>query len=138
MGKHDTSLYEEEMITILRDNWVSVPPGSWGHSKDGISVNALDSMVRIIAHAALRVMVCLPGGRNEDYLNLSILYANAVLTDGCLISCLPPSGRPVLRRIISMRTRYHQRKFLKILVPMVEEEMRQYDDNKGRHDGPVA
>ncbi|KAF2963102.1 hypothetical protein GQX73_g10468 [Xylaria multiplex] len=27
MGKHDHSLYPEELITILRDNWVSVPPG---------------------------------------------------------------------------------------------------------------
>ncbi|KAI1078172.1 hypothetical protein F5B20DRAFT_549621 [Whalleya microplaca] len=27
MGKHDRSLYPEEMITILKDNWVSVPPG---------------------------------------------------------------------------------------------------------------
>ncbi|KAI0111771.1 hypothetical protein F4814DRAFT_365499 [Daldinia grandis] len=27
MGKHDHSLYPEEMITVLRDNWVSVPPG---------------------------------------------------------------------------------------------------------------
>ncbi|KAI0023440.1 hypothetical protein F4780DRAFT_776860 [Xylariomycetidae sp. FL0641] len=27
MGKHDHSLLPEEMTTILRDNWVSVPPG---------------------------------------------------------------------------------------------------------------
>lgn len=27
MGKHDHSLYPEEMMTVLRDNWVSVPPG---------------------------------------------------------------------------------------------------------------
>ena len=27
MGKHDSSLYPEELMTILRDNWVSVPPG---------------------------------------------------------------------------------------------------------------
>ncbi|KAI0444739.1 hypothetical protein F4803DRAFT_560600 [Xylaria telfairii] len=27
LGKHDRSLYPEELMTILRDNWVSVPPG---------------------------------------------------------------------------------------------------------------
>ncbi|KAI1803414.1 hypothetical protein F4811DRAFT_524681 [Daldinia bambusicola] len=27
LGKHDHSLYPEEMTTILRDSWVSVPPG---------------------------------------------------------------------------------------------------------------
>jgi hypothetical protein len=27
MGKHDLSLYPEELMIILRNNWVSVPPG---------------------------------------------------------------------------------------------------------------
>lgn len=27
MGKHDSSLYPEELMAILRDNWASVPPG---------------------------------------------------------------------------------------------------------------
>lgn len=27
MGKHDRSLYPEEVMTILKNNWVSVPPG---------------------------------------------------------------------------------------------------------------
>ncbi|KAI1077293.1 cytochrome P450 [Whalleya microplaca] len=121
---------------IMAEEWDLAFHSCWGHSKDGVSVNAWDSMVRIVAHAALRVMVGLPGCRNQEYLNQSIKYANAVLADGVLISCLPPSVRPVLGRILSMRARYHQRKLLKILVPIVEEKMRQCDGKEGRDASP--
>ena len=60
----------------------------WGNSKEGKVVNAWDSMVRIIAYAALRIMVGLPGCRDEMYLEQSRLYANAVLVDATFINCL--------------------------------------------------
>ncbi|KAI0148069.1 cytochrome P450 [Hypoxylon sp. NC0597] len=124
------------IASVMAEEWDLAFRSCWGHSRDGVSVDAWESMVRIVAHAALRVMVGLPGCRNQEYLDQSIKYANAVLTDGCLISCLPPSVRPVLGRIMSIRARYHQRKLMKILVPIVEEKMRRCDDGKGRDAGP--
>ncbi|KAI1089140.1 cytochrome P450 [Rostrohypoxylon terebratum] len=123
------------ITSVMAEEWDLAFLSSWGRSKNGASVNAWESMVRIVAHAALRVMVGLPGCRNQEYLEQSIKYANAVLTDGCVISCLPPSVRPVLGRIISLRARYHQRKLMKILVPIVEEKMRHCEGREDRDAG---
>ncbi|KAI0896125.1 hypothetical protein F4806DRAFT_52016 [Annulohypoxylon nitens] len=45
----------------------------------------------------------------------------------CALCCLTPSIGPTLGRIISLRARYHQRKLMKILVPIVKEKMRHRD-----------
>ncbi|GAW25927.1 putative cytochrome P450 [Rosellinia necatrix] len=116
-------------IAIAMDEeWDRAFRSCWGDARDGLHVNAWDSTVRIVAHAALRTLVGHPGCMNEQYLDQSIKYANAVLADGCIINCLPPCVRPILGRIIAIRARYHERKILKILVPMVEERMLQCDD----------
>jgi len=121
---------------IMAEEWDVAFKSSWGDSKEGKVVNAWDSMLRVIAPAALRIMVGLPGCRDENYLKQSRLYANAVLVDATFINCLPPAVRPVVGRVLALRARYHQRKLLKILVPMVEERMRQYEDNNNQEDGP--
>ncbi len=110
----------------------------WGDSTVGHMVNAWNSMVRIISHIALRIMVGLPGCRDERYLESSRLYANSVLVDACLINCLPPIFRPVAGRVIALRARYHQRKLMKILVPLVEQRMQQCEDGKCHGDDPVS
>lgn len=109
----------------------------WGDCKEGKVVNAWDSMVRIIARAALRIMVGLPGCRDENYLEQSRLYANAVLVDACFINSLPPAVRPVIAPLLAIRARYYERKLLNILIPLVQERMRQYDEKEGQVDGPV-
>ncbi|XXH01446.1 hypothetical protein Hte_007806 [Hypoxylon texense] len=121
---------------IMAEEWDAAFRSCWGDSKEGKVVNAWDSMVRIISHAALRIMVGLPGCRDENYLKQSRLYANAVLVDACFINCLPPAIRPVAGPIIALRARYHQRQLMKILVPMVEEKIRQYEDKGAEDDGP--
>lgn len=75
-------------------------------------------MVLIIVRASLRIMVGLPGCQDEDYLEQSRLYANAVLVDACLINCLPPGMRPMAGPLISVRAKYYERKLLKILIPL--------------------
>lgn len=101
-------------------------------------VNAWDSMVKIITRVALRIMVGLPGRRNEEYLERSRLYANAVLVDACFINCVPPAIRPVLAPLMSLRARYHQRRLMKILVPLVEERLQQQREKKAQDDSPVC
>lgn len=135
------NLTQKDMVPlagIMAEEWDAAFRTCWGDSKGGMVVNAWDSMVRIIARVALRIMVGLPGCRDENYLEQSRLYANAVLVDACFINCLPPAVRPVAGRLVALRARYHQRKLLKILVPMVEERMRQCEEKEGQDDGPVC
>lgn len=123
---------------IMAEEWDAAFSRYWGESQEGTNVNAWDSMVRIIARAALRIMVGLPGSKNENYLEQSRLYANAVLVDACFINCLPPAVRPVLGRVLAFRARYHGRNLLKVLRPMVEEKMRECEGKEGQDDSPVS
>ncbi|KAK8931559.1 Cytochrome P450 monooxygenase gloP [Metarhizium anisopliae] len=116
---------------IMAEEWATAFQKCWGDSRNGTAVNAWDSMVRIISHVALRIMVGLPGSKDETYLEQSRLYANAVLVDACFINCLPPALRPILGRVLALRARYHQRNLLKMLLPMVEEKMQQFEDRGG-------
>ncbi|EFE44109.1 hypothetical protein TRV_01127 [Trichophyton verrucosum HKI 0517] len=122
-------LREKDMSSltkILFEEWQGAFQTYWGDSKEGRVIQAWDSMVRIIARASLRIMVGLPGCRDEDYLEQSMLYANAVLVDACLINCLPPGMRPMAGPLIALRAKYYERKLLKILIPLVEERLFQY------------
>jgi hypothetical protein len=94
-------------------------------------------MPNIIARAALRVMVGVPGLRNERYQEASRAYANAVLMDSTLINCTPPFLRPVLGPALGMRVKHHKRKLMKIPVPIAEEKMRQCG-GKDMQDDPVS
>lgn len=91
------------LASIMDEEWDYAFQTCWGNSKEGKVVNAWDSMVRIISHTALRIMVGLPGCRDENYLQQSRLYANAVLVDAFFINCLPPVIRPVAGRLIALR-----------------------------------
>jgi hypothetical protein len=123
---------------IMAEEWDAAFGSCWGNYEGGKVVNAWDSMVCIISHIALRIMVGVPGCRDENYLKQSRLYANAVLVDACFINCLPPAVRPIAGRLLALRARYHQRKLMKIIVPMVEERMRQCKDKVSQDDDPVC
>ncbi|KDB23430.1 hypothetical protein H109_04664 [Trichophyton interdigitale MR816] len=127
-------LREKDMSSLTKimfEEWQGAFQTYWGDSKEGRVIKAWDSMVRIIARAALRIMVGLPGCRNEDYLEQSRLYANAVLVDACLINCLPPGIRPVAGPVIALRAKYYERKLLNLLIPLVEERLFQYRHGVG-------
>jgi hypothetical protein len=126
------------LVELMANEWDAAFRKCWGDSEGGQIVNAWDSMVRIIARVALRIMVGLPGCRDESYLELSRLYANAVLVDACFINSLPPAVRPVAGPLIALRARYYQRKLMKVLVPIVQERINMYDDKVDRNDAPVS
>ncbi|KAK8087648.1 Cytochrome P450 [Apiospora hydei] len=111
------------LVAIMAEEWDGAFQQCWGKDRGGRVVNAWDSMVRIISHASLRIMVGTPGCKNNEYLHRSRLYANSVLVDGCIINCIPPMLRPVLGPLVALRAKYHQRKLLTILIPMVEEKL---------------
>lgn len=94
--------------------------------------------MRIIARAALRITIGLSGCRDENYLEQLRLYANGVLVDACVINSLPPAARPVTGRILALRAKYYERKLLNILIPLVEERMRQFEGKEGQENGPVC
>jgi len=115
------------LAAVMAEEWDGAFGACWGrNTKEERVVNAWDSMVRIIARVALRIMVGLPGCRDEAYLERSRLYANAVLVDACFINSVPPAFRPVVAPLTALRTKYHQRKLMAILVPLVEERIQQH------------
>ncbi|KAK2595090.1 hypothetical protein QQS21_007175 [Conoideocrella luteorostrata] len=121
---------------VIAEEWDGAFRACWGDSREGKVVNAWDSMVSIIERAALRILVGLPGCRDEKYIELAKLYANAVLVDACFINCMPPVLRPVGGRLLGLRAKYYQHKLLKIVIPMVKERMRECEENGGQCDGP--
>ena len=125
-----------DLTGVMAKEWDAAFRIYWGDSNNGRVVNAWDSMMRVIARVSLRIMVGEPGCKDEKYLEQSRLYANAVLVDACMIKCMPPSLRSVVGRLLALRARYHQRKLLIILVPIVER-MRQYDKNEGQNNHSV-
>lgn len=126
------------LVAIMAKEWDAAFRKCWGDSKDGETVNAWDSMVRVIAPVALRIMVGDPGCRDENYLELSRKYANAVLVDACFINSFPPAVRPVLGPVMALRAKYYQKKLMNVLVPMVQEKMDNYKEKEGEDDDPVS
>jgi hypothetical protein len=126
------------LVAIMAKEWDTAFRKCWGDSEEGHVLNAWDSMVRVIARVALRIMVGTPGCQDENYLELSRVYANAVLVDACFINSLPPAVRPVAGPLIALRARYYQRKLMKVLVPIVRERMDACEEKEGEDDGPVS
>lgn len=98
----------------------------WGTSTEWRTVNGWDVCGQVIARSAERMMVGLPGGRDEKLLEASRLYANSVLLGGAVINCFPPCVRWFTAPIIALRAKYYQRRTINLLVPIIEERIRIY------------
>jgi hypothetical protein len=99
----------------------------WGTSKAWKTIKGWDECGRIISRASQRFLVGLPLSRDETMLETSRLYANALLVGGAIINCFPPWMRGVVAPLIAIRARYFQSRYVKMLVPVVKERIRQYE-----------
>ncbi|OAG01871.1 putative Ent-kaurene oxidase [Paraphaeosphaeria sporulosa] len=99
----------------------------WGTSTGWKTIKGWDECGRIISRASQRFLIGLPSSRNEAMLETSRLYANALLVGGAIINCFPPWMRCVVAPLIAIRARYFQARYVKMLVPVVEERIRQYE-----------
>ncbi len=93
-------------------------PGRWK------ALNVWEASGRVSVRAAQRIMVGLPLGRNEAFLQASRLFANAVFVGAGLINCFPPVCRPWIGPLFAIQTKYYQRQCVRLLVPLIEERIR--------------
>jgi len=110
----------------------------WGTSEEWKTINGWDACGQVIARTAQRILVGLPLGRNEELLEMSRLYANAVLLGGALMNCFPPSLRKFVGPVIALRARYFQTRCVSMLVPIVNERLRIFRVPKQDEKVPVS
>ncbi|PQE06888.1 cytochrome P450 protein [Rutstroemia sp. NJR-2017a BVV2] len=104
--------------------------GIWGTETDWRTINGWDACGKIISRAAQRTLIGLPLSRNEKMLETSRLYANSLLVGGAIINCFPPWIRWLVAPLIAVRVRHFQARYVKMLLPLVEERIRQWEADK--------
>ncbi|KAG4222161.1 hypothetical protein PC116_g29364, partial [Phytophthora cactorum] len=102
----------------------------WGTQMDWKTVNGWEACGRIISRAAQRILIGLPLSRDEAMLEASRHYATSLLLGGAIINCFPPAIRWLLAPLITMRARYYQARYVNMLLPIVEERIRQWEADK--------
>ncbi|CAG9950382.1 unnamed protein product [Clonostachys rosea f. rosea IK726] len=108
----------------------------WGVDKEWKEINGWEGCGRIIARSSQRMLFGLPLSRDPALLETSRQYATSLLVGGAIINCIPLSVRWLLGPLVALRAKYYQAKFVKILLPVVEERIRiwEADKNSGPED----
>lgn len=95
----------------------------WGTDPEWKTVNGWEACGKVISRASQRILVGLPWGRDERLLETSRQYANSLLVGGAIINCFPPQIRWLVAPVVTLRAKYFQWKFVKMLLPLVEERL---------------
>ncbi|KAK8024996.1 P450 monooxygenase [Apiospora arundinis] len=107
----------------------------WGTEEKQKTINGWEACSRIMSRASSRVLFGLPLSRDETLLETSRQYANSLLVGGAIINCFPPATRWLVAPLVALRARYFQARFVKILVPRIEERLRRWKGDKN-DEGP--
>ncbi|KAI1448540.1 cytochrome P450 [Annulohypoxylon stygium] len=102
----------------------------WGVEKGWKTINGWEACGRVIARSSQRILFGLPLCRDEYLLETSRQYATALLVGGAIINCIPLAVRWLLGPLVALRAKYYQARFVKILVPVVEERVRLWEADK--------
>ncbi|GAP91477.2 putative cytochrome P450 [Rosellinia necatrix] len=102
----------------------------WGTKTEWSTVNGWVACGQVISRAAQRILVGLPESRDKRMLETSRHYANALLVGGAIINCFPPAVRWLVAPVITIRARYYQARYVKIMRPLIEERIRQWEADK--------
>ncbi|RYP50585.1 hypothetical protein DL768_003930 [Monosporascus sp. mg162] len=102
----------------------------WGTQTTWETINGWEACGRVISRASQRILIGLPLSRDETLLETSRQYANSLLVGGAIINCFPPALRWFAAPLVALRARYFQSRFVKMLVPVVEERIRRWEADK--------
>ncbi|KAI0410563.1 putative Ent-kaurene oxidase [Xylaria grammica] len=83
-----------------------------------------------------RILFGLPLSRDEALLETSRNYATSLLVGGAIINCFPPLVRWLAGPIVALRAKYFQSRFVKVLEPVAEERIRQWEADEDGGPGP--
>ncbi|KAI2463104.1 cytochrome P450 [Annulohypoxylon bovei var. microspora] len=106
----------------------------WGTETTWKTINGWDACGRVISRSSQRILFGLPLSRDEALLETSRNYATSLLVGGAIINCFPPALRWLAGPLVALRAKYFQSRFVKMLVPVVEERIRRWEVDK--NDGP--
>ncbi|KAF2271299.1 cytochrome P450 [Westerdykella ornata] len=103
----------------------------WGNDTEAFrEVNVWDTVGRVIGCATNRVFVGLPNCRDPKLLDAGYAYARSLPVSATLIGWVWEPARPLIARLIALRTRAMERRFAKVLLPEIERRLREYDDKE--------
>lgn len=89
-----------------------------------------DSCSRIVSRITNRLFLGLPLCRNEELLEQSRMYADAMYGGAAVITALPKFIRPIIGPLVALPSRKYLTGCNKILVPFVEERLKIQDGGK--------
>jgi cytochrome P450 len=104
------------------------------------TINGWEACGRVISRASQRILIGLPLSRDKQILETSRQYANSLLVGGAFIKCFPPQIRWLVAPVVTLRARYFQWRFVKMLLPLVEERIHLWETaesmtGKGKDEG---
>lgn len=99
----------------------------WGSSKEWKDVALYPTMRRIIGGVTNRIFCGLPICRDPALVDLAMAYAQEIPVMGMILNLLPKWTHPLLGPLISLPARIHNSRFLKLLRPVVEQRLKDYE-----------
>jgi hypothetical protein len=122
----------EELDRAFRAHWQG--PGSrradGKSAQDWVTLNNWNACGKVISRAAMRVLVGESLCQDQSVLDATMGYADAVVMGTAMINCLPPSLRPWIAPLLALPAKYNQSRCLKLLVPVIEERIRVWENSK--------
>lgn len=110
----------------------------WGDDITWTDFNGWDTCGPIITRTALTVMIGNPLCRDESLLEMTRLFANALMMAAGFTNCLPPFMRPLAGPLFAVQARYYQARCRRMLIPLVEKRVQMWRDCKEGEDLPVC
>lgn len=105
----------------------------WGTDTENFKeVDIMHSVEKILARSDNRVFTGLPLCRNDDYLKMTVKFAEDVAVAGRLIHALPAWSKPVLGRLLTIPNHIHYRKARRHLVPHIKQRLEAWDSAEKR------
>ncbi|KAK6204161.1 hypothetical protein LQW54_008395 [Pestalotiopsis sp. IQ-011] len=112
------------LIPDLFDELQSSLDDLWGNDTDKYNeIGVWEVMQRIIGRVTNRVFVGLPMCRNDELLKTGIQCAVEIPVNGTLLRFLWKPLRPLAALIITIPSRIHQNRFLRILKPEIDQRL---------------
>ena len=120
-----------ELTSDIMDEIEASLADVWGtDTEDFKAVDIMHSVEKILARSDNRAFTGLPLCRNDDYLSMTVKFAEDVAIAGKLINIMPNWSKPILGRIFTIPNHYHYRRARKHLVPHIKQRLEAWDTSE--------
>lgn len=120
-----------ELTADLMDEIEASLADIWGTDTENFKeVDIMHSVEKILARSDNRAFTGLPLCRNDDYLKMTVKFAEDVAVAGKIINVLPRWSKPVLGRLFTIPNHIHYRKARKHLIPHIKQRLEAWDSTE--------